>query len=411
MSECPTHGLMPVDAAIELLQRAGRQRTPAIEEVALADALGRVLAEDVISTIDVPPQANSAMDGYALNTADLQGDMTFVVSQRIPAGSRPTTLQPGTIARIFTGAVIPSGANAVVMQEDCLLLADGRVKILTSVCEQENIRPQGQDVQTGQLILQQGDKLSAAAIGLLATIGQASIRVYCRLKVAFFSTGDELVEAGQPLEVGQIYNSNRALVNALLQQMNFIAIDGGVIADNLPATLTAFQRAAQQADVIISTGGVSVGEEDHVKAALMQCGALDLWKIALKPGKPLAFGHVGDVPFLGLPGNPQSVWVTFLILARQFLLSYQGQRSHLISNAVPIAADFAVSRAQKRREYLRVRVVATAQGLVLQRHANQSSGVLSSAVWADGFAIVEIDQTIAKGELLPFLSFASLGIA
>lgn len=411
MSECPTHGLMPVEAAIAILQQAGRQKTPTVEEVFLTEALGRVLAVDVISTVDVPPQANSAMDGYALNTADIPKDMTFVVSQRIAAGSSPVALQQGTLARIFTGAVIPEGANAVVMQEDCQMLDDGRVRVLTTLCEQENIRPQGQDIQAGQTILQQGDRLNAAAIGLLATIGYASVLVYRRLKVAFFSTGDELVAAGQPLKIGQIYNSNHELIHSLIKGMGFIPIDGGVIADNLPDTVAAFQRVQKIADVVITTGGVSVGEEDHVKAALRDSGELDLWKIAIKPGKPLAFGHIGEIPFLGLPGNPQSVWVTFLILARQFLLNYQGQRSRLSVQTVPIATDFEIKKAQKRREYLRVRLVATERGLVLQRYDNQSSGVLSSAVWADGFAVVEIDQTIAKGEMLPFLSFASLGIA
>ena len=411
MSECPTHGLMPVDTAIDVLQRAGRQKTPVIEEVSLIDALGRVLAEDIISSLDVPPQANSAMDGYALNTADLHGEMIFTVSQRIAAGSQPSALQQGTIARIFTGAVIPNGANAVVMQEDCQVLTDGRVKIIATIKDQENIRPQGQDIVFGQQILQQGERLTAAAIGLLATIGQPTVRVYQRLKVVFFSTGDELVEAGQSLAIGQIYNSNRSLIHSLLNEMGFIAIDGGVIADNLPATLAAFKQAEQLADVIISTGGVSVGEEDHVKAAIDQCGELDLWKIAIKPGKPLAFGRIGDVPFIGLPGNPQSVWVTFLILARQFLLNRQGQRHKLLPDAIPIAADFAIHKSQKRREYLRVRLNVSDAGLVLQRHHNQSSGVLSSAVWADGFAIVEIGKTVNEGDFLPFLSFSSLGVA
>jgi molybdopterin molybdotransferase len=411
MSECPTHGLMPVDTAIEILQQAGRKKLPIIEEVSLIAALGRVLAVDVFSAIDVPPQANSAMDGYAVNTADLLGEMTFSVSQRIAAGSQPVHLEQGTIARIFTGAVIPEGANAVVMQENCQLLDDGRIKILDTVKEQENIRPQGQDIVCGQRILQQGERLNAAAIGLLATIGKPTVHVYRPLKVAFFSTGDELIEAGKPLAIGQIYNSNRSLIHSLLISMGFIAIDGGVIADNLPATLAAFKHAAESADVIISTGGVSVGEEDHVKAAIQQCGELDLWKIAIKPGKPLAFGRVGDVPFIGLPGNPQSVWVTFLVLARQFLINYQGQRHKLLPYAIPVKSSFSIKKAQNRREYLRVRLEATENGLTLSRHANQSSGVLSSAVWADGLAIIEKGQIVAEGELLPFLSFTSLGVA
>lgn len=411
MSDCPTHGLMDVDIAIAQLQQAGRAKTPAIEEVTLAEALGRILAENIVSTVDVPPQANSAMDGYALNAADLHAEMTFAVSQRIAAGSSPVKLQQGTIARIFTGAVIPDGANAVVMQENCQVQSDGRVTLLQTVVEQENIRPRGQDIEKNQQILQQGERLTAAKIGLLATIGKATVRVYCRLKVVFFSTGDELVDAGQPLAVGQIYNSNRYLLQALLNSMGFIAIDGGVIADNLPDTLHAFEKAAQTADVIISTGGVSVGEEDHVKAALSRCGELALWKVAIKPGKPLAFGRVNNVPFMGLPGNPQSVWVTFLVLARQFLLNYQGQRLALLPHALPVVADFTVAKAQQRREYVRVRLEPSEKGFVMVKHPNQSSGVLSSAVWADGFALLEKGQTVNKGEQLPFISFASLSIA
>jgi len=405
MTDCPSTNLLTVDEALVQLQQAACQRVPHIEEIALTEALGRVLAQDIVATIDVPPQANSAMDGYALNIEHSQPENIYCVSQRIAAGSQPVALQQGTVARIFTGAVIPQGANAVVMQENCQLLADGRVQILQWPKEQENIRPQGQDIQQGQCILQQGTKLTPAALGLLATIGLGGVNVYQRLKVMYFATGNELVEANQALAVGQIYNSNGVLLHNLLQQAGFVAINGGVIVDNFDDTVNALRLAAQQADVVMTTGGVSVGEEDHVKAALAQIGHLDLWKIAIKPGKPLAFGAIAQTPFIGLPGNPQSVFVTFSILARVFLAYRQGQRGDVIGKAIPVKCDFSVHKVQSRREYVRVRLVTTEQGLVLQKHNNQSSGVLSSAVWADGFALIEAHQRVNQGDLVPFLPF------
>lgn len=403
MTDCPSTNLLTVDEALAQLQQAACQRVPHIEEIALTEALGRVLAQDIVATVDVPPQANSAMDGYALNIEHSQPEN--IVSQRIAAGSQPVALQQGTVARIFTGAVIPQGANAVVMQENCQLLADGRVQILQWPKEQENIRPQGQDIQQGQCVLQQGTKLTPAALGLLATIGLGGVNVYQRLKVMYFSTGNELVEANQALAIGQIYNSNGVLLHNLLQQAGFVAINGGVIADNFDDTVNALRLAAQQADVVMTTGGVSVGEEDYVKAALAQIGHLDLWKIAIKPGKPLAFGEIAQTPFIGLPGNPQSVFVTFSILARVFLAYRQGQREDVIAKAIPVKCDFSMHKVQSRREYVRVRLVTTEQGLVLQKHNNQSSGVLSSAVWADGFALIEAHQRVNQGDLVPFQPF------
>lgn len=403
---CPSHGLMSVDEVLQRLQQAASQKVPVIEQLLLRDALGRVLAEDVVATIDVPPQANSAMDGYAIHTDDLQHSQILSISQRIAAGSAPNALQRGTAARIFTGAVIPQGANAVVMQENTQLTANGLVEFLQLPKIQENIRPQGQDIATGVTILRQGEKLTPAAIGLLATIGKTSIKVYQRLKVIYFCTGDELVQAEQQLKIGQIYNSNSPLLGALLTEQGYEAIDGGVIADNLPDTIQALTRAAQQADVVMTTGGVSVGEEDHVKAALQQIGQLDLWKVALKPGKPLAFGYIGATPFIGLPGNPQSVFVTFKVMAQTFLAYYQGQRHKVMPIFVNIAIDFSVKKAQGRREYVRVRLVQNQQAeLVLSKYHNQSSGVLSSAVWADGFAIIEVDKTYEVGDKVAFWRF------
>lgn len=403
---CPNHGLMSVDDVLQRLQHAACIKTPSVEQVLVTQALGRVLAEDIVSAVDVPPQANSAMDGYAIHTDDLQHSQILPISQRIAAGSAPQALKRGTAARIFTGAVIPDGANAVVMQENTQLTAEGLVQILQLPKPQENIRPQGQDIACGTTILGQGEKLTPAAIGLLATIGKASIKVYQRLKVIYFCTGDELASAEQTLKVGQIYNSNSPLLGALLTEQGYEAIDGGVIADNLAATIQALAQAAQQADVVMTTGGVSVGEEDHVKAALQQIGQLDLWKVALKPGKPLAFGYIGATPFIGLPGNPQSVFVTFKVMAQTFLAYYQGQRHKVMPTFVKMPIDFTVKKAQGRREYLRVRLVQNEQGeLVLSKYHNQSSGVLSSAVWADGFAIIEVDKTYELGDKVAFWRF------
>ncbi len=403
---CPSHGLMSVDEVLQRLQQVASQKTPVIEQTLLSDALGRVLAEDVVATIDVPPQANSAMDGYAVYTDDLQHTTILAISQRIAAGSAPQSLQRGTAARIFTGAVIPDGANAVVMQENTQLTADGLVEVLQRPDAQENIRPQGQDIACGVTILRQGEKLTPAAIGLLATIGKAKVKVYQRLKVVYFCTGDELAQAEQTLKVGQIYNSNSPLLGALLTEQGYQAIDGGVIADNLPDTINALANAAQQADVVMTTGGVSVGEEDHVKTALQQIGQLDLWKVALKPGKPLAFGSIGTTPFIGLPGNPQSVFVTFKVMAQTFLAYYQGQRHKVKPSVVAMPIDFSIKKAQGRQEYLRVRLVQNEQGeLVLSKYHNQSSGVLSSAVWADGFAIIEIGKTYESGDRVAFWRF------
>lgn len=403
---CPNTGVLSVDAALSQLQRAACTVLPKVEDILLTQALGRILAQDVVSSLDVPPQANSAMDGYALHTQAQQADDIYEVSQRIAAGSQPHTLQQGTLARIFTGAVIPQGANAVVMQENCEVLADGRVKVLVWPKEQANIRPQGQDIQQSDTILQQGQKLTPAALGLLATIGLDTVKVYQRLKVIYFATGDELVAANQALKIGQIYNSNSVLLHSLLTQCGCEAINGGVIADNLPDTIATLSQAAQQADVIMTTGGVSVGEEDHIKAAITQIGHLDLWKIAIKPGKPLAFGSIAATPFIGLPGNPQSVFVTFNLLARVFLAYRQGQKHGVMPQAIPVACDFEVKKSQNRREYLRVRLAITEKGLRLQKHTNQSSGVLSSAVWADGFAIIETGATVVQGESVPFLAFS-----
>lgn len=397
--------LLSVDEAQSRLLTAARpvQET---RRLPLTDAIGLVLARDLIAAIDVPPADNSAMDGYAVRSAEIQPGQPLPVSQRIPAGIMPGPLQAGSVARIFTGAPVPAGADAVIMQEDSQLVGN-TVSFGHSPRSGENIRPRGQDVRTGQPVLLAGQRLNPAAIGLAASVGEHLLTVYRPLRVAILSTGDELVEPGHPLGQGQIYNSNRYTLSALLHRAGIETLDCGLVPDQLDATRAALQQAAVNADVILSTGGVSVGEEDYVKAALQQLGKLSLWKIALKPGKPLAFGHVGQTPFIGLPGNPASVFVTALLFALPFLRAMQGEL-----NALPkpllARAGFDYPKAGSRREFLRARLSWHNGQPVVERHGNQSSGMLSSAVWADGLAIVREQQPFQQGDLIEFLPFEGL---
>ncbi len=383
---------MPVEDALAAILAAASCRQ-VVESVSLLQATGRVLAVDYQSAIDVPPCANSAMDGYALCFSDSQVQSEFPVSQRIPAGALGTPLKPGTVARIFTGAALPSGSDTVVMQEDTEQLGGDSIK-LTEVVEQgQHVRPQGQDIAKGSVVVASGKRLQPQDIGLLASIGVTEVSVYSRLRVAVVSTGDELVEPGQPLAEGQIYNSNRYTLSALLSSLGFEVIDGGIIADDFAQTCEQLQSLSDQADVVISSGGVSVGEEDHVKAAVEKLGQLNLWKLNIKPGKPLAFGRIGDTPFFGLPGNPSSVFVTFCLMARPYLLRAQGQQAVLpaISTA---RAGFDWTRAGSRQEYLRARVT---EGVV-KLYPNQSSGVLASASWANGLVLLPPNTKVAKGD-------------
>ena len=304
---------MPVEQALRSILQ---QVKPGLrcETVPLLQALGRVLAKDQVATISVPPCDNSAMDGYAVRVGDLDKSDELVVAQRIAAGQQGEPLRAGTAARIFTGAAIPELADAVVMQENTALI-DDRVRILTPVGLQQNIRPQGQDIEKGAIVVAQGMRIQPQDIGLLASVGVTKVDVYTPLTVAVISTGDELVEPGEPISAGQIYNSNRYTLSALLQALGCKVIDGGIVADDLSKTCEQLESLGDKADVIISSGGVSVGEEDHVKAAVESLGELTLWKLNIKPGKPLAFGSVKGTPFFGLPGNPSSVFVTFWLVS------------------------------------------------------------------------------------------------
>ncbi|MGY1449023.1 molybdopterin molybdotransferase MoeA [Pseudomonas chlororaphis] len=393
---------MPVEAALaRLLEMA--EATPILERerLPLAAAQGRVLADDLISTLDLPPWPNSAMDGYALRAADWSGE-ALVVSQRIFAGQAPEPLAPGTCARIFTGAPVPAGADCVEMQENAEVQADGRVSFTEPLSAGQNIRPQGQETTVGECVLVAGTQLGPIELGLAASLGGAELEVVRRVRVAVLSTGDELVEPGQALGPGQIYNSNRVLLCSWLQRLGCEVVDGGILPDDLPTTR---RRLAELADVdlILSTGGVSVGEADFLGIALREEGELALWKLAIKPGKPLTFGHFRGVPVIGLPGNPASTLVTFALLARPYILRRQGVKE-LQPLQFQVPAGFAWSKPGSRREYLRGRLE---QGRAII-YRNQSSGVLRSAAWAEGLVEVLEERTLVEGDWVNFIPLSEV---
>jgi len=402
MSACDHPGLLPMEAALErLLALAEASPVEEAEQAVLAEADGRVLAEPLIAALDLPPWANSAMDGYALRLADCNGQ-ALPVSQRIQAGTAPTPLEPGTCARIFTGAPLPEGADTVEMQENAELDESGRVHFRESLKAGQNVRAQGQETRIGECVLPAGTRLGPVELGLAASLGAAQLSVRRRLRVAVLSTGDELVEPGRALGPGQIYNSNRRLLIAWLQRLGCSVVDAGILPDDLQRTREAL-GALGEVDLILSTGGVSVGEADFLGMALREAGELTLWKLAIKPGKPLTFGHYQGVPVIGLPGNPASTLVTFGLLARPYMLRRLGvQRVEPLGFAVP--AGFTWGKPGMRREYLRARLE---HGRVVP-YANQSSGVLRSAAWAEGLAEVMEGSTLAEGDMLRFIPLSEI---
>jgi len=385
-----------------------------IENVAMQAALGRVLAENVNSLVDVPPLDNTSMDGYAVRTADTQNPGSALrIAQRIPAGSMGTQLETGTAARIFTGAPVPSGADAIVMQEDCT--TDGetnQVTINIAPTSGQWIRRRGEDLTAGKTALTAGTFLRPQELGVAASAGLTHLNVKRRVKVAAFFTGDELALPGEPLKPGGIYNSNRDTLLACLKSLGCDATDLGIVPDRLDATRDALRKASKDHDLIITSGGVSVGEEDHIKPAVTAEGRLDLWQIAIKPGKPLAFGAVrkseepkdGEAWFIGLPGNPVSSFVTFLLFVRPFILKLQGRETKLPQSYL-MRADFDWLKADRRNEFLRVKLNDNG-GLDL--FPNQSSGVLTSASWGDGLVDCPPNQPIKAGDLVKFIPFDAL---
>ncbi len=409
-----TRPLLSLDEALARLVAGSRPfAISQTEQVSTFDALGRVLAADVASTLNVPPEDNSSMDGYALRAADVVVAGTVLpVAQRIPAGHVGQPLQPRTAARIFTGGQVPPGADAVVMQEQCEAVPGdglGGVKVNTVPSAGQWIRRRGEDVLAGAAVLHAGQRLTPQALGLAASVGIGTLKVLRKPRIAIFSTGDELQMPGEALRPGAIYNSNRYTLRALAQAGGCEVHDLGIVRDTLDATRAALREAAAVADLIVTCGGVSVGEEDHLKPAAMAEGSLENWQIAIKPGKPLAFGSIRrsdgtSALFIGLPGNPVSAFITYLLAVSTALRTMQGMSAGL-PPALPLCAHFDWPRPDKRREFLRVRLNAEG-GLDL--FANQSSGVLTSAVWADGVVDNAPGAAIARGDVVRFLPLSEL---
>jgi len=405
----------PLLTAAQALEHLLKNPVPVTETeiVSTQDALGRVLAEDLLSKVDVPPLDNTSMDGYAVATQDIKtSGVILKVDQRIPAGSVGYALKPNTIARIFTGAPIPAGSDAVVMQEDCVVQEQKDcVQVNVVPNPGQWIRRRGEDLSVGKLALSAGTFLRPQQLGVAVSAGYAQLKVKRKVKVAAFFTGDELSLPGEPLKPGGIYNSNRDTLLGLVRSLGCEATDYGIIPDRLDATREALRTASLEHDLIITSGGVSVGEEDHIKPAVSAEGRLDLWQIGIKPGKPLAFGAVcrADNPskeawFIGMPGNPVSSFVTFLLFVRPFVLKLQG-RSDVIPPSFMVRADFDWLKPDRRNEFLRVRM--NAQG-GLDLFPNQSSGVLTSAAWGDGLLDCPAGQGFKKGDMVRYIPFSGL---
>ncbi|MGX9772525.1 molybdopterin molybdotransferase MoeA [Janthinobacterium aestuarii] len=379
-----------------------------VADVELVDTMranGRVLAAAQTSTLNVPERDNTQMDGYAVRASDCaSGAASLPVSQRIAAGHVGQPLQPGTAARIFTGALIPEGADCVVMQEQCTV-ADGVVTVNHVPAAGEWVRRQGEDIRAGGDILGAGQRLRSQEMGLAASVGLAQLPVLRKLRVAVFFTGDELAMPGEPLAPGAVYNSNRFTLRGLLENLGCEITDLGIVPDSLEATKAVLRQAAQGNDLIITSGGVSVGEEDHIKPAVEAEGRLNMWQIAVKPGKPLAFGEVREAFFVGLPGNPVSSFVTFLLFVRPFILRLQGVAGNLAPRSYKLPAAFERLKADKRNEFLRAKINDEGE---LELFANQSSGVLTSTVWGDGLIDCPPGLSIARGDMLRFIPFNEL---
>ena len=402
--------LLSADEALEFLLDASTA-TEKKESVSLDNSLSRILASDIHSTINVPGFDNSAMDGYAIALNDnqlLQKNLSFDIVDRIPAGSTGNELNKGCAARIFTGAPIPKGANTVIMQEECEVSEDGtQITITRAIKLNENIRPTGNDILENDVILSSGKQIQPQDISLASSVGVAELTVYKKIKVGVFFTGDELVEPGIPLSSGQIYNSNRYALVALLEQVGCEVINLGNIEDKFSATCDALESLESQCDLIMTTGGVSVGEEDHVKPAVESLGEINLWKIRMKPGKPLAYGKVKQTPFIGLPGNPVSSFVTFCIFSLPFIKKMQGNNNYQ-SKIIKVKANFECKRAKPRREYARARIDHSESTPVANLYPKQGSDVMSSIVWADGLVEIPENKTVELGELLNYYPLSEL---
>lgn len=397
--------LIPLERALEHLLSTALPLEET-ESVLIAEALGRVLASDLTVSADVPPADNSAVDGYALCCTDLASGMALPVSARVPAGQYPAPLKPGTAARIFTGASLPPGADVVVMQENVTITPEG-IRAPDETAPAQNIRRRGQDLAAGSPALAKGTRLRPQEMGLIASLGLDRVPVYRKLRVAVLTTGDELVDPGQPLLPGQIYNTNASTLRGLLAQMSCDLVLCETVRDTRKDTADALKKAAKQADLIVTSGGVSVGEEDHIRAVLEANGELTLWRLAIKPGKPLAFGQLDGTPLLGLPGNPAAVLVAFLMVGVPYLRRRQGDlTSPALGERLPAA--FTVATPSVRQEFMRARKQRLNNEDVVTVYPNQSSGVLSSACWANGLAVIPANSTVTPGASITFFGFHEL---
>ena len=400
--------LIPYDDALEnLLSFANTVEKT--ESVSLTEALNRTLAEDIKSTINVPPAANSAMDGYAIRLSDANsgGTTTLKVSQRIPAGEIGEPVVAGTAARIFTGAVVPADADVVIMQEQVEAAGDN-MSFDANVKRWQNIRAAGEDISADQTILQKGTRLRAQDLGLAASIGTSHFEVTRKVRVGIFFTGDELVEPGKPLGPGKIYDSNRYTLTGLLQNMGCDIVDLGIVGDTFEQTTTAIMQATETTDLVITSGGVSVGEEDHVRIALEKLGELHMWRLKIKPGKPLAFGIVNDTAFMGLPGNPVSAFATFCLFVAPFIKKLQG-RTKIYTESTQVTANFDWPTPDRRREFTRAKITRNNNNqLQASLYPNQGSGVLMSTSWADGFVDIAENTSVTSGDQVNYMSFKDI---
>ncbi|KMT52698.1 molybdopterin molybdotransferase MoeA [Pseudomonas fildesensis] len=407
VSVCDSGHLMPVDEAIATLL-AQAPPPPATQVISLEQALGRVVAEELFSPLDLPGFDNSAMDGYALRAEDVPAEGGYLMlAGRVAAGQHSTvSVQAGQAVRIFTGAPLPPGADTVIPQERCRLY--GQRVWCPPVRLGEHVRKQGEELRRGQTLITVGKRLRAQDIGLLASAGIPRLKVYRPLRVCLLSSGNELREPGEPLVPGQIYNSNRYVLGALLRGWGVDVHDYGVMADELAASRDALTLASSECDLLLTSAGVSVGEEDHLKQAIEELGRVDFWRLAIQPGKPLAFGNVAGKPWIGLPGNPSAALITALVVVRPFLLRAQGVE-RVLSVPATVPAAFEWLKPNKRRQYLRARLSPGEDGhLRAVLHPQQSSAMLTAACWADGLVIIEREQQVLKDEPVPFVSFAEL---